>query len=561
MNIKKDKVIKLSIVITFVTISYWYLEKIEVGYFRSEASTQSPVSRTLTISCPSGLSPSFFTTTGCVQGILSSDGNREMFLGIPYAKPPVRFARPEPVEPWTTPFIADKFGAACIQYPEGDPTGGFMPTGSTSEDCLSLNIWRPVGASGLPIIFFIHGGGNRNGAGSASAYADKPDLAKNAIVVTINYRLGAAGQIAHPNLSLENSDGTSGSWLFYDILLALKWVNANAVALGGNPQKLLVFGQSAGAGTVFDLLTSPLAGGLFTSALIESGPYLQPIAQPMLLRGNATFTGESLGLKFAQTLGCDPPPSIYSGIPECLRAKSVEDLQNAWQIIAPSEGSQPWGGPYIDGVVLTDEPRKLLEMGQFNRVPVFMGVMSLEIGPFIAFNVYYNTWEELDAALVEEGTKLGVKDLEGLVQLYHNKTSYSSPGAAYGNFLYDSAWLCPARAVLQVVDAQNVPARGYYNSHGPSFQYNLPAHAMDLYFIFGSAAWKSYFTKAELNFAAMMQSTWASVAVNSPNIPKLGAWPLFKSGTWVNFDIKPKIVTSLRQKECDFFDSQNIFFP
>lgn len=564
MRMGKDKIIRPWTIVALVAISlgiYQYLGNIEISYYKSEAFIPTPVSQppATVIQCPTGLNHSLSTTTGCVQGILSPEGNREMFLGIPYAKPPVRFARPQSPEPWTTPFIADKLGPACIQYPEG--TGGFMPTGPTSEDCLSLNIWRPVGANGLPIIFFIHGGGNRNGAGSASAYADNPDLAKNAIVVTINYRLGATGQIAHPDLSLENADGTSGSWLFYDVLLALKWVNANAIALGGDPQKLLVFGQSSGAGTVLDLLTSPLAGGLFTGALIGSGPYLQPIAQPMPLRGNTAFTGESLGVKFAQTLGCDPLPSTYSSVPDCLRAKPVEDLQNAWEIVAPSEGANQWGGPYIDGVVLTNEPRKLLKAGQFNRVPVIMGVMSLEIGPFTAFNIYYNTWEELDAALVEEGTELGVQDLEALIRLYHDKTSYSSPGAAYGNFVYDSAWLCPARALLRIAKEQGVSARGYYNSHGPSFQYNLPSHGTDLYFIFGSATWKPYFTKKELGFSAMMQSTWASVAANSPYIPKLGAWPLFQNGTWVNFDLNPKVLTNLRQKECDFLDSQNIFFP
>ena len=514
--------------------------------------------------CPAGLKNSISTTTGCVQGTYDSATGREMFLGIPYAEPPQRFSRSKPITPWATPLKANKFGPACAQF---GPSGGNSPFGpsseqSISEDCLTLNIWSPANAKNLPILFFIHGGGGVSGTGSATAYAGNPDLAKNAIVVTINYRVGVTGVLAHPELSKENLDGASGNLDFRDIILALKWVKANAVNLGGDPQKITIFGQSSGALNVAYLLTSPATTGLFTGAIIQSAPFTAVSAKTISLKGNAPLSGESFGVIFAQTIGCEPLPSTFRSIPECLRAKSVSDLNKTWTTLVKDGVYKGYSiMPVIDGVIVKDSFINLLKAGQFNRVPVIMGVMSQESGPF-GISTSIKSWPDLEAALKKDGPMKGIKNLNGLIELYNRPKEYESPAGAFDHYLYETQYLCSARAFLNVLGTQNVPARGYYNTRGTSlYLVGLPVHGSDLFFIFGSATSNAKFSLTEKNFATTMQSTWTSAANNKPSVSNLGLWPLFGSGTWVNLDFKPKVTSDLRKEQCDFFDSENVYFP
>ena len=514
--------------------------------------------------CPAGLKNSISTTTGCVQGTYDLTTGREMFLGIPYAEAPQRFSRSEPVMPWATPLKADKFGPVCAQYgpPGGNSPFGPSPEQKISDDCLTLNIWSPANAKNLPILFFIHGGGGVGGTGSATVYANNPDLAKNAIVVTINYRVGVTGILAHPELSKENSDGVSGNLDLRDIILALKWVKANAVNLGGDPQKITIFGQSSGALNVAYLLTSPATAGLFTGTIIQSAPFTAVSAQTIPLRGSVPLTGESFGVIFAQTIGCEPLPSTYRSIPECLRAKSVSDLNKTWTTLVKDGVYKGYSiMPVIDGIIVKDSFTDLLKAGQFTRVPVIMGVMSQESGPF-GISTTIKSWPDLEAALKKDGPAKSIKNLNGLVALYNRPKEYESPAGAFDHYLYETQYLCSARAFLNVLGTQNVPARGYYNTRGASFYLvGLPIHGSDLFFIFGSATSKAKFSSAEQYFATTMQSIWTSVANNKPSVPNLGPWPLFGSGTWINLDFNPKIISDLRKEQCDFFDSQNIYFP
>jgi len=531
------------------------------------STTPPPVSTTSqntgVLKCPAGLSNAISTTTGCVQGIYNSASGRKMFLGIPYAKPPQRFSQSEPVEPWAAPLVANKLGPACAQFgPGGSSPFGPSPEQSISENCLTLNIWSPANAKNLPILFFIHGGGGVSGTGSATTYADNPDLAKDAVVVTINYRVGVTGILAHPELSKENSDGTSGNLDLRDIILALKWVKANAANLGGDSQKLTIFGQSSGAGNVAYLLTSPAAAGLFTSAIIQSAPFTASSAQTIPLRGNAPLTGESFGVIFAKTIGCEPLPSAYSSIPECLRAKSISDLNKTWTTLIKDGLYNGYGVmPLIDGIIVKDSFINLIKAGRFNRVPVIMGVMSHESGPF-GISSTIKSWSDLDVALKKDGPIKGIKNLNGLVALYDRPTEYESPAGAFDHYTYEAQYLCATRAFLNILGTQNVPARGYYNTRGASFYLGgLPIHGSDLFFIFGSATSKAQFSSAEQNFATTMQSIWTSIANDKPSIPTLGSWPIFEGDKWINLDFGPKVVTGLRKEQCDFFDSQNIYFP
>ncbi len=182
-----------------------------------------------------------------------------------------------------------------------------------SEDCLYLNIFRPSGAEDLPILFFSHGGGLSSGAASLDVYMDDPLLAEDAILVTYQYRLGPLGFMAHPDLDAEDPDGSSGNYGFFDALMALQFVADNAGALGGDPAKLMVFGESAGGQMTHGLLASPLASGLFSSALIQSAPGAQV--------GTPHEPESAFGEEVQTLLSCEDLA--------CMRAKTPTELVEA----------------------------------------------------------------------------------------------------------------------------------------------------------------------------------------------------------------------------------------
>lgn len=214
--------------------------------------------------------------SGSLRGVNGAEVDR--FLGIPYAQAPVgplRWRDPLPAEKWNAMRDASRASAACYQAAPaafGPYTGEFLNGPDVSEDCLYLNVWRPHGDNGkLPVYVFIHGGAFNSGSGNIPIY-DGASLAQQGIVVVnINYRLGVFGFMAHPDLSRESTHNGSGNYGMLDQVAALRWVRANIAAFGGDPAAMAIGGQSAGAVSVNDLIVSPLAKGLFRSAIAESG--------------------------------------------------------------------------------------------------------------------------------------------------------------------------------------------------------------------------------------------------------------------------------------------------
>ena len=216
---------------------------------------------------------------GSVDGL--DKGGVTAFLGIPYAASPIgelRWRPPQPPPPWSGTLVADEFSASCMQR---DQTGGFGPwtpeyiiPGPVSEDCLYLNVWTPAGdpTDRLPVLFWIHGGGYNSGSGSVAVYDGERLARKGVIVVTVNYRVGVLGFLAHPELTAESEHHASGNYGLLDLLAALRWTGENIAGFGGDPGRVTIAGQSAGASAVQHLLASPLARGMFRQAIIESGP-------------------------------------------------------------------------------------------------------------------------------------------------------------------------------------------------------------------------------------------------------------------------------------------------
>ena len=291
------------------------------------------------------------TATGLVTGTASSDGRIRIFKGIPFAAAPIgalRWQAPRPAAPWEGTRDATRFGPACLQ---GSIFGDIAFT-DTSEDCLSLNIWTPattpvtIDTQRLPVMVWIHGGGFQAGAGAEPRHDGEAFARKGVLLVTFNYRLGVFGFLAHPGLTKESGHSASGNYGLLDQIAALRWVQANIAAFGGDPGNVTIFGESAGSLSVSALMASPLARGLFHKAIGESGAFFP---RSGLAPGSLAST-EERGAKFAEALGA---PSLAA-----LRAVSGEAVLQA------ALKTQPWFSPNLDGYVLPEEVHNVFAAGR-----------------------------------------------------------------------------------------------------------------------------------------------------------------------------------------------------
>jgi para-nitrobenzyl esterase len=323
-------------------------------------------------------------TNGEALGFVGPYGSH-VWLGLPFAKPPVgelRWRAPRPPEPWQGTREALAHGSPCPQY--ASVLGGVdAPRGSIvgSEDCLYLNVYAPrfepgaVPAEGarLPVLFWIHGGGNTIGH---AGFYDGGNLAasENVIVVTTNYRLGPFGWLHHP--ALADAEATpldrSGNYGTLDLIRALAWVRENAAAFGGDPERVTIFGESAGGANVFSLLAAPLARGLFHRAVVQSGG-VSPATIEQARKGDPDDGPEG-------STGSD---AVFAALGDAPRAKSAADVLNAY----PGEKTiGMFNLPTLirDGVVLPDEDwRERFARGEYNKVPVVLGTNRDETKLFI----------------------------------------------------------------------------------------------------------------------------------------------------------------------------------
>ena len=302
------------------------------------------------------------TSLGAISGVATDDGAVVSFKGIPYAAAPVgdlRWRAPKPVARWKGTLKADHFGASCIQGPNSEflPwTKEFMYVTPVSEDCLFINIWtpKPAAAAKLPVLLYVHGGAFTGGSGDVPVYDGEALARTGMVIVTINYRLGALGFLAHPALTAESPHHSSGNYGLLDQIAALEWVQQNIRVFGGDPSRVAVAGQSAGAMSVADLLASPLAKELFSAAIADSG--IGGRGVPMQTLAEA----EKAGVTFAGGKKADTA--------EALRAIP------AAQLIA---GPGARFAPIVDGWIVPDNPMALTtERGGDNDVPVITGFQA-----------------------------------------------------------------------------------------------------------------------------------------------------------------------------------------
>lgn len=304
------------------------------------------------------------------DGVLQGSVRRGVaaFEGIPFASPPVgegRWRPPQIEKPWKGVRSATKFAPACMQdlvRSQLPWTAEFMPQGKSSEDCLYLNVWEPMDTRNrgkpVPVYVFIHGGAFVQGSTDVAVYDGAALAARGVIVVTIQYRLGVFGFLAHPALTAESSQHASGDYGLLDCLAALQWVQANIAHFGGDPTRVTVGGQSAGASAVHDLLVSPLANGLFRGAIAESGSGVGPPMKPL-------NEAEVDGVTFAVAA-------------HAASLTALRDLRADQVLEATRNTPQLRFAPIVDGWSIPQDPHTALAGGHTLDVPVLTGVVADE---------------------------------------------------------------------------------------------------------------------------------------------------------------------------------------
>ncbi|TGD85713.1 carboxylesterase family protein [Mycolicibacterium sp. CH28] len=378
------------------------------------------------------------TAGGAVRGF-AGPGYR-VFDGIPYAAPPVgplRWQPPAPVLPWPGVRDATKPGLRCPQDVRNDPDYG-RPTG---EDCLNLNVWTPDGATPsnrLPVMVWIHGGGFLNG--SADIYDARWMATQGGIVVvTVNYRLGTLGFLAHPALGL---GGDIGNYGLADQQAALRWVRDNVSEFGGDPTKVTIAGESAGAMSVCDHLVAPESAGLFRAAILQSGPCQAQAGRTVAERVSAAYAAHA---------GCTDPATVAA----CLRSLPARDLQRPPLYVGL--GPDELTGPVTGTVRLPVDPMTEFGRNRVPRTPVLIGSNSDEFAMFAAIEYLK---EHRMRRYPELLTRAFGADATAVAQRYPVERFGGNVGVAYSAAVTDSVFACPADRVASDL-ARTGPVYGY----------------------------------------------------------------------------------------------------
>lgn len=461
-------------------------------------------------------SPTVQTMEGPVVGTVTA--TIATFLGIPYAEPPVgelRWRPPQPRAPWTEPLDATRFGPQCP-----------APT-ATNEDCLFLNVYVPTkalraaqnGGRRYPVMLWIHGGAYFLGSGSQfdpTTMVTQGDV----IVVTINYRLGALGFLAHPALSAESPYGGSGNYGIMDQQLALQWVQRNIAAFGGNPRRVTIFGESAGGNSVFTHLVSPTAKGLFQRAISQSGTSEQRL--PTLAEA------EAMGQAFASAVGCTDQTA------ECLRAVPVETLVEHQSLLGNPALIGIAATPNVDGHVLPSSIDAALASGKFHRVPVMNGTTRDEMRLYIALYVNREIGP-LTPELLPVLTSVFFGPRTPEVLAAYPTSDYPSLDLCYTAFLTDYIFACPAfEADLAMAKRTRVYAYEFADENAftlgfppATFPYGA-SHGFELPYLFDYAGYDPMFTPEQEALSDDMIRAWTNFAkYGEPG----GGWrPLRRSG-------------------------------
>jgi para-nitrobenzyl esterase len=503
----------------------------------------------LTCACGSSvLTTTVDVTGGTIEGV-EQDGIFA-YKGIPFAAPPtgdLRWKAPAPVESWTGVKKADAFAPGCMQT--ANSMGNTSPV---SEDCLYLNVWTPAKNTGekLPVIYWIHGGGFSGGSTSTPMYDGTGFAQKGVVLVSVAYRLGPFGFMAHPELSSESGHG-SGSYGMQDMIAGLEWVQKNIKRFGGDASNVTIFGHSAGGAAISILAASPLAKGLFHRAICMSGGNFGPLQtsnQPGMGMGVPSLeVAEANGEAFLKDLG-------VADI-EAARALSAEEIQNALGGGAGGMGGGMRFRPGADGYVISNDLYTLFKEGKFNYTPILLGHTSNEMGSFGG-----------RGSVTPEAFESQIKSQYGsyadaLLSAYPHSTEAEATKASSGvrndsGFAYNT-WIWSR---LQAQKGQG-NAYQYYFNYNPRNPEAGSGHGSDVPYAFQTLGGGMGGPSPEDSaLSDMINGYWINFArTGDPNGPGLPEWPAFtEDGQQVMvFDEAPSARPVPNRDMLEIFDAYN----
>lgn len=524
---------------------------------------------------PAELTDILQTPQGPVQGIVSPDNAQILsYQGLPFAAAPVgdlRWAPPAAAPTWTDVRAADQFGTRCMQAT--DTEGGFferlidghglsaiksfaikrvvaaMDPPPVSEDCLFLNVRGDINAKDAPVMVWIHGGGHQFGSSDFDYYQADALAEQGIVLVTVNYRLGAFGYMAHPALSAADPRGVSGNYGTLDQVAALEWVKDNIAAYGGNPNQVTIFGESAGAWSVTELMSTPNANGLFHGAILQSGASTYHLGQ-LDSEGVGWPSGHATGVTLAEALDLDNPTA------DQLRALPAADIQ----AVITEDMSE--GFHHLrDGVVFPLNVGHAFQSGQINSVPTIAGYNADEGTLFFPTDPQPTVW--LDDMmpgprdeLVNRLSEPYPTQAETLVDLYNLDTGFTQGGT---QMMGDEIFGVNIRMAARAVAETGAPSWTYFFSRvPPSDKQTVGAfHAAEIPFVFGSHEEVLGVSDDDAALTEVMVEYWANFAKSgNPNSTGLVDWPQHAGDSWMHFSAdtgRPtaQVETGIRRDKID----------
>jgi len=482
---------------------------------------------------------------GELQGV--ADDGVVSYKGIPFAAPPVgnlRWRPPQPAAQWTGVRQATEFGADCMQARFGPPpASGAPPALAPSEDCLFLNVWRPASAAPgakLPVMVWIYGGGFVFGSSAMPTTSGTRFAKQGVVLVAANYRVGRFGFFAFPALSREHPEEPKGNYAYMDQIAALKWVQKNIAAFGGDPNNVTIFGFSAGGVSVHSLLTMPMARGLFHKAIVESGGSRDSVltARPMSKDGvdpNYPVSAETIGINFAHSMGIEG--TTQAALAK-LRALSAEEVLRGAQAQSGASVPSYETTPILDGKLVTETAETAYKAHREPRIPLMLGSNSADTA---GNRIKANAKEQLFARFGQWSAQAkAAYDPDGSTDL---ATLISRANDDFGQAE-------PARFAASAFATNGSPVYLYRFSYVQTamrdmFRAGTP-HGGEIAFVFGTLGTAAFGppppppTPQDQAVSRMAQSYWVNFArTGDPNGAGLPAWPRYDPSKDLIFDFHP----------------------